>query len=179
MRGIPVLVLLLSVITSSSYAQVAVGSSNAPRVLKVFDAQGKPVGPLDTYQSAEGVYLKFGHAAAFMPVRHKKVPDTSQFSESQFEWNDDTFATFQSSDCSGAPLIMMGTSPRPVELVRTGTDVTAYIAGPGYGSPLVSHSSISYDGSCTALNRSVPSYWVPQTTFGLTQRYPEPLTIHY
>jgi hypothetical protein len=178
MRGIPVLVLLLSVITSS-YAQSAVDSSNVSRVLKVFDAQGKPVGPLDTYQSAEGVYLKFGHAAAFMPLRHKKVPGTSQFSESQFEWNDDTFATFQSSDCSGAPLIMMGTSPRPVELVRTGTDVTAYIAGPGYGSPLVSHSSISYDGSCTALNRSVPSYWVPQTTFGLTQRYPEPLTIHY
>jgi hypothetical protein len=178
MRGIPVLVLLLSV-TTSSYAQSAVDSSNVSRVLKVFDAQGKPVGPLDTYQSAEGVYLKFGHAAVFMPLRHKKVPGTSQFSESQFEWNDDTSPTFQSSDCSGAPLIAMGKSPRPVELVRTGADVTAYIASPGYASPLVIHSSILYDGSCITQNRSVSSYWVPQTTFGLTQRYPEPLTIHY
>ncbi|KMQ79949.1 hypothetical protein BPMI_03710c [Candidatus Burkholderia pumila] len=165
-------------------AQDAANSSQASEqasqagVLKVFDAQGKPIGPVESYERTQSVYLKFGQATVFIPLRHKKV-SASQLSESQFEWANDTGATFSSSDCSGAPLIMIGSSPRPVEVVRTGADMTAYIAGPGYGSPLTTNSYISYDGSCLTGSRSVASYWTPQTSFPLTQHYPELLTVHY
>ncbi|MDR5759315.1 hypothetical protein [Caballeronia sp. LZ035] len=180
MRSITLPALLL-VSATAAHAQVATSASNPAgqtNVLKVFDAQGKPVGPVESYERAQGVYMNFGRTPVFMPLRHKKVSAT-QYSESQFEWADDTAATFPSADCSGAPLIMMGSSPRPVDLVRTGADVTAYIAGPGYGSPLTANSYISYDGSCVTASRSVPSYWTPQTSFSLTQRYPEPLTVRY
>lgn len=172
---------LLLLSATATHAQVATPALNPPgqtTVLKVFDAQGKPVGPVESYERTQGVYMRFGRTPVFMPLRHKKISAT-QFSESQFEWADDTGATFPSANCSGAPLIMMGSSPRPVDLVRTGADVTAYIAGPGYGSPLTANSYISYDGSCVTATRSVPSYWTPETTYSLTQHYPEPLTVRY
>jgi hypothetical protein len=180
----PTLLALLLLSATAAHAQVAADSSTATasagqtRVLKVFDAQGKPVGPVESYERAQGVYMNFGRAAVFMPLRHKKVSAT-QYSESQFEWAEDSAPSFPSADCSGAPFIMMGSSPRPVALVRTGVDVTAYIAGPGFGSPLTANSTITYDGSCMTGAHSVPSYWTPQTTFSLTQHYPEPLTVHY
>jgi hypothetical protein len=181
MRGILISALLLSSVTAA-YADVAQdtsGTGNASRVLKVFDAQGKLVGPLDTFQLTEGVYLRFaGGAAVFMPLRHKKVSAT-QYAMSQFEWSDVSGTGFTSTDCSGPPLIGIGQSPRPVALVRSGGEVTAYIAGPQYASKMTSHSSISYDGSCETYDSSRPSYWTPQITFSLSQRYPEPLSIHY
>jgi hypothetical protein len=183
MRGILFSALLLT--AAASHAQeTSVSAQSAPQnVLMVFDAQGQPVGRLDTISlsqgaAQEGVFLHLGAATVFMPVRHKRV-GANEYSMSQFEWNDSASNHYASADCSGSPLVPVNSSPRPVALIRNGADVTAYIAGSGY-SGVVSNSSRSTSaGACETFTSSSPSFWSPQATFSLSQHFPEPLSIHY
>lgn len=66
---------------------------------------------------------------------------------------------------------------RPAQLVRQGSDVTAYIAG-DTSSAQTTFKSYRSNGACVVGTETLEA-WIAETSYPLTQHYPEPLTIHY
>ena len=94
----------------------------------------------------------------------------------QYEWASD-LAAYLSSDCSGTPLITSTVSQlRPSQIIRQGVDATLYIAGDTY-SAQTTFMSFNLSGRC--LPGDILEAWSPESSYSLTQHYPEPLTIHY
>jgi hypothetical protein len=163
-------------IAATTFAQ----ADDDPPILKVVDAQGKIVGRLSTLAETEGVYMKIGDAVAFMPIAHRRIT-VNTWSASQFEWSASTYTAFPTGDCSGAPLVLYTRAGRPVTLLRQGGEVTAYIAGDvRSGASNIGSIQSSYSTTtCLKTGGSGSGYWLPQSTYSLTQHYPEPLSIRY
>lgn len=151
-----------------------------PLILKVVDAQGKVVGRLATLAETEGVWLKIGHAVAFLPIAHRRIA-VNTWSASEFEWSASTYTAFPTGDCSGPPLVLYTRAGRPVTLLRQGAEVTAFIAGDvRSGAANIGSMQSSYSTTtCAKTGGSGYDYWIPQGTFSLTQHYPEPLSVRY
>ncbi|MFL9962891.1 hypothetical protein PQR02_17705 [Paraburkholderia sediminicola] len=153
--------------------------------LKVFDAQGKSVGPLLAEGSAAGVVLDVNGATILVPIR--RVSDSgSQITASQYKWSgkfSDDISFYSSTDCSGPPLIIgdITETLRPSVVVRQGVDATVYIAPDTYSTNI---TALTYRAGSPAqcYPRVAPSVsekgWSPESAYSLTQNYPEPLTIH-
>ncbi|MGF6935505.1 hypothetical protein OKW41_004667 [Paraburkholderia sp. UCT70] len=155
------------------------GERGGQRTPKVFDSQGKVVGPLISYEPLGTVLLVNG-AVIFAPIQRVSISNGSQHSASQFQWAGD-FSAYPTSDCSGSPLITptaAATSQvRPSQIVRQGVDATVYIAGDTY-SVQTTFMSFLISGRCSPGQETLEA-WSPESSYSLTQYYPEPLTIHY
>lgn len=151
------------------------------RVPKLFDSQGKVVGPVESFRNEPGVYLSINGALTFVPVRRQSNADYSQYSASQFQWSDTGFIAYTGANCSGSPIIVYYDGPRPSMAVRQGTDVVVYVAADAWSAPTVA-ASIRQNpnlSECTSYSGTIPSAFVPESSYPITQFYPEPLTIRY
>ncbi|WP_288830372.1 hypothetical protein [uncultured Paraburkholderia sp.] len=155
------------------------GDRGEHRTLKVFDGHGHVVGPLVSYQPL-GTVIDVNGVAIFAPIQRSSTSTNTQYSASQFQWSG-AFSSFLTTDCSGSPLITPSSASsselRPAQLVRQGTDVTAYIAG-DTRSAQTTFQSYRSNGACVVGTETLEA-WIAETSYPLTQHYPEPLTIHY
>lgn len=146
------------------------------QTLKVFDSQGKYIGPLVAIdQLTVGTVVNANGVLIVAPIHRVSV--NGQTSTSQYEWANTLPATAAppTLDCRGFPVIGALTGPgvlRPSFTLRSGTEATAYVAPVGYSMPTPPN------GQCTGEGSPAPS-WLAQSTYPLTQNYPEPLAIHY
>ena len=65
--------------------------------------------------------------------------------------------------------------------VRQGTDVIVYVAADAYSTPAVAASVRQNPNlsECTSYSGTIPSAFTPESSYPITQFYPEPLTIRY
>lgn len=158
------------------------GRRHGHEVLKVFDANGKVVGPLAIDGVGKGVILTVGGARTFVSV-YRPFDELGRQHASQYAWSAGGLS-FPTADCSGPPAIVYPWPVlRPSRLVRTGAKLTLYLAPDGPTTTIVVHSS-GGAGSCytyTESHDSEPPFtaeaWGVEATYPLD--YPEPLTIHY
>lgn len=158
------------------------------RLPVVVDAHGRFVGPLtsgrtDFFNNAPpGVVLTVNGAIVFVPI-HRASAAGDHTLTSQYVWGDVSYGnSFRTSDCSGTPFIrgeLTGTL-RPATIVRQGDEATLYVAPDSFSSdlaPLV-RSVRFVEGSCaTLMPVDREEGWTPESSFPLTQHYPEPLTV--
>lgn len=146
------------------------------RVLRVLDSRGKVVGPL----VSDGVIVDADGVHIYVPIK-RLMDSAGHLSASQYAFADAGLAgtQFPTTDCSGPPAILAYQAIlRPAQIVRNGTDVTAYIATDTYTSGITLRSYSLAQGQCTLDTfASASQTWSVQTTFSLTQYYPEPLTV--
>lgn len=144
---------------------------------KVYDAQGKYVGHLSNL--GNGVYLTIDGAVAFVSI--ERVRDSATSSATQFRWASANIVYYASSDCSGPPIIDASNGARPATAVRVGADVVLYVAGDADSTTLHAGSkrqapNLNVCGQITQ-NGDIKKAFSSESTFPLTQEYPEPLTI--
>ncbi|WP_244817874.1 hypothetical protein [Caballeronia sp. Lep1P3] len=182
MRAIVVSALLLL------YASASFGDDTSGDIHKlgaellVYDAQGRPVAPLDDY-GGQGVYLTINGAIAFAFIERTIVsgdggPQTV-YSGTNFRWSGTNAVDFTSSDCSGTPIITLTSGVRPSLAVRRGADVTLYVAPDTNSAPMRVASTLSGPNfQCTTATVPTTEYgWPAAITYSLTGSHPEPLTI--
>ncbi|MGF6920357.1 hypothetical protein [Paraburkholderia sp. 40] len=179
------------------------GGNRAMPALRVFDANGKMVGPLTNLDGQAGVMLDES-GVAVLAVVERKPDSTGRASASEFEWASAKVAQWSTASCSGTPLIpfsSQGTAGRPSVVVRHGDDVILYYAGDAFSGTAVNLSASSAQYGCEALTPAPrsgycesesdcvrpasQSYYLPRQSLSwmaqgsdeLTRRYPEPLKI--
>jgi hypothetical protein len=155
------------------------GGSDERHIPKVFDAQGKLVGPLAGSSGGDGVYLNVGGEVVFAAIARQT--SGTQVSATQWQWATTGFIPYASSDCSGPPLMFYYSGVYPSMAVRQGVDVVLYIASGEY-STTVHASSLRANPNidqCTTYSYDLPVFLVDPSGYALTQHYPEPLTIRY
>jgi len=152
------------------------------RLPMVYDGQGKPVGPLESYLGAKGVFLLIDGSPVFVQVNHKRVPPT-QYSASQFEWTGYTDVPYASHDCGAGLLVVDTGSPTPAMTVRHGVDVTVFVADrvPSIDADVGSFRLTDLSGATSCEVTSLPrsDVWTIKSAYPLTQHHPEPLRIAY
>ncbi len=93
----------------------------------VLDAQGPEIGELTTFAGQDGVRFSVGQATVVIPLQRKFSPDNSRrLSATQFEWQTDLMLDYESSDCSGDPVVNSSKGPWPAVAFREGSTVTVY-----------------------------------------------------
>jgi hypothetical protein len=153
-------------------------ASARQRSLKLFDANNKVVGRVSSFQGADGVFLTINGSIIFVPVTQLYDATTQTYSSTQFSWLSFNKIPFVSSNCTGQPLIPFDSNgPRPSVTIRQGSDVIVYI-GSSTNSSVVSTASNLQETYCTTTPGTVSAVQ-PESSFSITQKYPEPLTIHY
>ncbi|QSN64809.1 MULTISPECIES: hypothetical protein [unclassified Caballeronia] len=183
MRRMILLTLLCSG-AMTSFADEVEHHHHHRHVLRVFDANGKEVGPLKYAGGSAGVFQSVNGAPVFVPIMRRQVSGTGNkivYSATEFTWGWYFMNQFYSSDCSGAPLIPSTTASRPAFAVRKGSDVTVYVA-PETNSQFLTVSSytLGTNGQCQRYNPPITAAgWPVDSSCVITQEHPEPLTIHY
>lgn len=157
------------------------GESQKNRVLKVFDAKGRLVGPLSHPGDGEGegVVLDVGGTGTFAGIT-RSSDDMGQVHASKYVWSAAELY-YPTSDCSGQPVIFDAPPVfRPSVVDRRGATATLYIA-PDVPTTSMTLGSQSFKGSCRTPNPPpfVGNVWPIQTVYSLTEHYPEPLAVHY
>jgi hypothetical protein len=155
---------------------------------KVIDARGQVVGALANMfpdsgdGMSPGVLLNVHGVTVFVPIQRANGAD-GQTVASQYGWGATLYVNYSSADCSGTPFVIGNQSAalRPSLVVRQGADVTLYIAPDTYSTNVApsTRSTRFLSDPCiagTPLNRI--EGWIPESSFPLTQYYPEPLTLH-
>ena len=144
---------------------------------EVYDAQGKYIGPLVESNFGDGVYLTINGAVTFVPIN--RVSGSTTASATQFQWSGSGPAVFSSSDCSGPPILSVNSWARPSMAIRRGADVVLYVAGDAGSRPLAAGSERMPPNLdvCLPIVVDMPDSFAAQTTYPLTQAYPEPLSI--
>ena len=161
------------------------GEPQEHRVLKVFDAKGRLVGPLSQVGSAEGVVLNVGGVSTFAAITRPFDDNTGQLHASKYAWTG-IGLSYTTADCSGPPIILDAPPAfRPSAVDRNGASATLYIA-PDAPTTLMTVQSSGYEGFCEPLtdgHSGPPPFtgnaWSIQTVYSLTDHYPEPLAVHY
>jgi hypothetical protein len=161
---------------------------------KVYDAQGKYVGQLETNSGTDGVFLTLNGVVTFAGIARLSVTTPAgiilSVSATQFQWASKNSINYQSADCSGAPfmdwlvqLAPYALGPRPSVAVRLGTDVVLYVAGEADSTTISARSYRQSPNSSACQTLSVPIEhdlsFLSERSYPLTQMYPEPLTIRY
>ena len=146
---------------------------------RVYDAQGKYVGQLARYQSHNGVFLTVNGAVSFAGIEPLSIDNGAEYSATQFQWSSESLIYYTSADCSKPPIIYYERSPRPAEVVRLGTDVVLYVAGEADGTTV--HASADRGNPninvCAPVSKDLANAFIPETSYPLLQKHPEPLTI--
>lgn len=144
----------------------------------VFDAQGGEVGPLEFDAGQDGVYIEINGAITFVPIG--RVGTNERASATQFQWGSVGIVAYPSSDCSGSPVLLYTSGPRPSIAVRQGADVTVYVASDADSGPVnvqSSHQNPNFS-QCTPFVNTIAAFTVG-SSYVITQHHPEPLTIRY
>ncbi|SAK86561.1 hypothetical protein AWB77_04622 [Caballeronia fortuita] len=128
----------------------------------VFDANGKPVGPLVSYGRNDGVFLIVNGALVFVPLTLVNV-NFNPSQSAQFQW----LTVDPIGNCGGVPAITADSGPRPSVAVRTATDVTLSIAADANSLPCPSSPGETSSSMTFAV----------ESTYSLLSHYPEPLTL--
>ncbi|MEM5460647.1 hypothetical protein VSR69_38345 [Paraburkholderia phytofirmans] len=194
MRHSHVAVLLALCLTSLAYGgdgrdpdNGQSGNRDDQAVLRVFDGQGRYVGPLVAFNGARVATVVVANRATIVVPLSRTTNPNDEFSASQYEWGSDLISTayYPSADCSGPPFINGDSPVRPSVTLRVGATATVYIA-PDTDSSTITVLSYGEPGSCTALGFGhdvqppiTAEGWAPESTYPLTQIYPEPLSVHY
>jgi hypothetical protein len=155
---------------------------DGPRKLRVFDSRGIVVGPLVNapFSSfSSGVVITVNGATVVVPIR-RMTDSGGHISSSQYAWAEGK-PWYPTTDCSGPPAVIDTFAVlRPVEVVRRGTDVTAYIASDTHTASADLRSYSDAKDQCTAYDLlGVGGVWMAGSAYALTQYYLEPLTVHY
>lgn len=136
------------------------------RVLKVFDSQGKLIGPLASYGRDDGVFLTIDGALVFVPIEPLNV-FLPQSESAKYQWKVENGIL---PGCNGLPSISFNSGPRPSATAFTGTDVTVYIAG----------DTNSTLGCSPPPQPPQPNpIFNAESSYPLTAHYPPPLTLGY
>lgn len=166
------------------------------RIPKVFDAQGKIVGPLASFSGRSGVFLSINGALVLVPIIHRPRDATqtglsAERSSSEFQWSDVDSVPYASADCSGTPLVPQtgqradDSGPRPSIVVRQGVDVTVYVAAATYSKSQVtgSYRTLGPGSTSSCFAESPGNFtdpaWPSETAYPMTQHYPEPLRVSF
>ena len=176
--------------------------ARGPRHFQVVDALGHRVGRLTTLGGTDGVLLDSGGVPIFAAIERKS--DSNGTSATDFQWSAPSVLSYPTAGCSGPPSVRYDATTyrqqaaRPTMAVRTGQDVTVYIAAAGYSSVLRNVSASSAAHGCESLAGAPRStcgdgcVWPPSHAYALpyasqawplagiyelTQRFPEPLRI--
>jgi hypothetical protein len=151
-------------------------------VAKLIDANGKLVGKLvyfDAYGALTegGVVLSIQGALVYAGIH--RITTLFVESASQLQWSG-VHPQFSGPNCSGTVYIPSATGPlRPTAIVRNGATATLYVAS---GAPTQMVTVRSEDASlgCSPYDSpSQSSAWTVESTFDLTQHYPEPLRVGF
>ncbi|SAL52569.1 hypothetical protein [Caballeronia humi] len=147
---------------------------------KLFAANGKFVGKVVYYgwSSEGGVLLKINGVLVYAGINRVTTPPGSGlYSATQMQWSGDS-PTYTVPNCSGTVYIGYPSGPfRPTATVRSGATAVLHI---GSVSPqqLVTVRSENYAGTCYNYDYTYQKgVWTVESTFDLTQNYPEPLRI--
>ncbi|SAL69540.1 hypothetical protein AWB67_07350 [Caballeronia terrestris] len=148
------------------------------RKLRVFDSRGTVVGPLVTASFSSGVVTSANGTTVVVPI--KRMTDSGgHISSSQYAWAEGK-PWYPRTDCNGPPAVGdIFAVLRPVEVVRRGADVTAYIASDTYTASADLRSYSIAPGQCTAYALLGVPVWMAASAYALMQYYPEPLTVRY
>jgi hypothetical protein len=159
-------------------AQGTQGTSGIQKpALKVYDAHHKVIGQLVSYNGADGVYLTINGATTFTRIGRLTDASGTGHPANAFAWVPSA-TNFESADCSGQPVVNYDSNwPRSSVSLRQGADVVVYVGSDTNTTPIATTSVLEY-GSCTVLKMNAQSVR-PESTYDVTQRYPEPLTIDY
>lgn len=191
MRKLFVSALLTLSVTSMSYGaadDIPSGGGNTDArggypVLQVFDSRGKSVGPVFSTDLLTGVILNVSGANVLVPIQ-RVSNSAGHYSASQYQWAQSSNVQFVTSNCSPPPMVNTNSSAlRPVIVIRSGADATAYIA-PDTSTSMATVGSYLNGTQCITTGVSgVQAFseptWGVGSIYPLTQNYPEPLTIHY
>ncbi|SAK93554.1 hypothetical protein AWB79_06966 [Caballeronia hypogeia] len=138
------------------------GPDDSYGVSVVFDANGKPVGPLVSYGRNDGVFLTVNGAIVFVPITLVNV-NFNPSQSAQFQW----LTVDPIGNCGGVPAITRDSGPRPSVATRTATEVTLSIAADTNSTPCPAPPGQ------TSSSMTFPV----ESTYALLAHYPEPLTL--
>ncbi|MDR5822176.1 hypothetical protein [Caballeronia sp. LZ043] len=186
MRWVSVATTLMLAITaahadeSSAPATLAQGAQKP--ALKVYDAHHKAIGLLASYNGADGVYIAINGATTFVrigrPLDAAGSGTATGAPANAFAWSTLNTAYFESADCSGQPVINYDSNwPRSSVAVRQGADVVVYVGSDTNTTPIPAASILN--GTSCVVQKSTMQSVRPESSFDVSQRYPEPLTIDY
>ncbi|MDR5880333.1 hypothetical protein [Caballeronia sp. LZ032] len=186
MRWVSVATTLMLAITaahadeSSAPATLAQGAQKP--ALKVYDAHHKAIGLLASYNGADGVYIAINGATTFVrigrPLDAAGSGTATGAPANAFAWSTLNTAYFESTDCSGQPVINYDSNwPRSSVAVRQGDDVVVYVGSDTNTTPIPAASILN--GTSCVVQKSTMQSVRPESSFDVSQRYPEPLTIDY
>lgn len=146
------------------------------RELRVFDSRGTAVGALVTASFSSGVVINANGTTVVVPIR-RMTDSSGHISSSQYAWAEGK-PWYPTTDCSGPPAVVnISAVLRPVEVVRRGADVTAYIASDTYTTSADLRSYSIAPGQCSAYDLLGVPVWMAASAYALMQHYPEPLTV--
>jgi hypothetical protein len=190
MRYLKAAALLVICLASSAYG----GNGDAPAdgpgaLLSVFDAQGRYVGPLVSFED-RGIATVITVNGAIVVVPISRASVGVHYSASKFAWGSSgTLVEYPAATCSGPPTISTAaggvgagdTAPvRASVTIREGAETKVYVAPDTYSTTIVSQSQASTPltpSSCSPSLGLSETGWLPETAYSLNGNYPEPLTI--
>jgi hypothetical protein len=150
-------------------------------VAKLFDANGKFVGKVVysmSSASAGGVILDIHGALVYAGISRITGPTGSE-SATQLQWTG-LPAAYSGPNCSGTVYIPYAAGPlRPASIIRSGATAMLHVASGAPSQYVTVRSEEVYGGGpCTDSYQPYQSLvWTVESTFDLTQNYPEPLRI--
>lgn len=154
-------------------------------VAKLFDANGKLVGDMVYFDvfgdPGSGVILNIRGTPVYAGINRIRL-DQGEKSATEMEWIGNA-AHFTGPNCSGTPYLSSvppGVPLRPAAIVRNGTTATLYVASPGRQQWVTAISAGGYYGvDCLSNFGGELRAWAVESTFDLTQHYPEPLRVGF
>jgi hypothetical protein len=189
MRYVDATALLVLCLASSAFGADGGTLTDGPGgPLAVFDAQGKYVGPLVSFEDQPlATMITVNDATVIVPIS-RASSSSGHLSASSFAWSSSTpFLEYPTADCSGPAIILSTTMTgagdvapvRPSITITAGAVSTVYIAPDTYSStfPNTAQQQVGAPG-CIAFPVALPvTGWLPATTYSLNQNHPAPLTI--
>jgi hypothetical protein len=148
-------------------------------VPKLFDANGKYVGNVVYFGEPEfgdpGVILNIHGALVYASIKRPLDSPT------QLQWHG-FGPSYSGPNCSGTVFVQYARGPfRPAAIVRSGATATLYVASGTLQQMVTVQSTVTGPPeTCWSESSSyvIPA-WTVESTFDLTQHYPEPLRVGF
>ncbi|SAK82756.1 hypothetical protein AWB78_04045 [Caballeronia calidae] len=113
------LILALSLFLSATPLHSGAGDKDGDRqrndehrALKLFDAHGKLIGRLASYGGYDGVFLSIDGVLVFAQITRLNS-NFHAYDSAKFQWLDSFLLPYSNPTCSGSPVILTDTGPRP------------------------------------------------------------------
>jgi hypothetical protein len=164
-------------------ATLAHAQVDLTKVPIIVDANRQAVGALTTFGPFDGVLITLGKAHAVIAIERKRDPNDAQltYSASQYQWSTNQSLFYESTNCSGDPVVNTDIGPWPAVAYRSGNDVTVLFARnvPKRAITIASYRDTPSQ-QCTAYEKTFDlQAYPPGLKVNITQGHPEPLAIEY